>query len=100
MGISFFTGTKYDDKTFAYYMPDGWYKSLGKITSKACYKLEITEDYEDLPLLWSKDVYLMKAFVDHGYKEEDLKQLNFVRKYIRTMSLADTTTVDRHRVMH
>ena len=74
MGIPFsITGTEYDDKTFAYYMPDGWYKSLWKFTSKTCYKMDITEDYEDLPLLRSKDVYLMQAFVDHGYKEKDLK---------------------------
>ena len=62
--------------------------------------MNITEDYENLPLLRLKDVYLMKAFVDHGYKEEDLKQLNFVRKYIQAVFLADITTVDGHRVMH
>ena len=42
----------------------------------------------------------MQAFVDYGYKEEDLKQLNFVRKYIRAVSLADITTIDGHRVTH
>ena len=42
----------------------------------------------------------MRAFVGHGYKEEDLKQLNFVRKYIRAVSLADITTVDGHRVIY
>ena len=87
MGISFsIMGTKYDDKTFAYDMPDGLYKSLWKFTSKASFKMNITEDYKNLPLLRSKDVYLMQAFVDHGYREDDLKQLNFVRKYIRAVS--------------
>ena len=101
MGIPFsITGIKYDGKTFAYYMPDGWYKLLWKFISKACYKMDVTEDYEDLLLLQSKDVYLMQAFVDHSYKEEDLKQLNFVRKYIRAVSLADITTVDGHRIMY
>ena len=79
-------------------MPDGWYKSLWKITSRVCFKMDITEDYEDLPLLWKKDVYLMKAFVDHSYNEEDLKQLNFVRKGKRAVSRTDITTVDGHRV--
>ena len=45
------TGTKYDDKTLAYYMTEGWYKLLWKFTSKDCYNMDISEDFEDLPLL-------------------------------------------------
>ena len=60
MGIPFsITGTKYDAKTFAYYMPEGWYKSLWKFTSKDCYNMDITEDFEDLPLLRARDMYIM-----------------------------------------
>ena len=81
-------------------MPDGWYKLPWKFTSKACYKLDIIEDYDNLPLLWSKDVYLLQAFINNGYKGEDLKQLNFFRKYICAVSLADVTTVDKHKVMY
>ena len=40
MGIPFpITGTEYDEKTSAYYMPDDWYKLLWKFTLKACYKI-------------------------------------------------------------
>ena len=52
MGIPFsITRTEYDEKTVAYYMLDRWYKSLWKFTSKANYKLDITEDYDNLTLL-------------------------------------------------
>ena len=40
-------------------MPQGWYKSLRKLMSNSLYKLDITEDYDDLPLLCNKDVYIM-----------------------------------------
>ena len=79
IGFPFYIArTEYKEKTFIYYLQDGWYKSLWKFNSKACYKLDITKDYEDLPLILSKEVYLMQAFVNNGYKGEDLKQHNFV----------------------
>ena len=68
--------------------------------SNLLYNLDITEDYDDLPLLQNKDVYIMQAFVDNGFKNADLKALNFVQKFNRAVTLADITTVDGHRISH
>ena len=81
-------------------MPQGWYKSLWKFMSDPLYKLDITEDYDDLLLLRNKDVYIMQAFVDKGFKNADLKALNFVRKFIQAVTLADIATTDSHRISH
>ena len=95
MGIPFsLTSTKYDDKTYASYMPYGWNKSLWRFMSTPIFALEITKDYKDLPVLQERDIYLMKAFVDGGFWNIDLKSLNFVRKYLKAVTLADIATVD------
>ena len=39
-----------------------------QFTSNLPYKLAITEDYPNLNLLQVKDVYLMQAFVDYGFR--------------------------------
>lgn len=68
MGIPFsLTSTKYDQKTYASYMPSGWYKNLWRFTSTPVFDLNIMEDFLDLPILQEKDVYLMQAFVDGGF---------------------------------
>ena len=94
------TSTPYNEKTFASSMPQGWYKSLWKFMSNPHYNLDITEDYDDLPLLRNKYVYIMQAFVNKGFKNADLKALNFVRKFIQAASLADIATTDGHRISH
>ena len=68
--------------------------------SDPLYKLDVTEDYDDLPLLRNKDVYIMQAFVDKGFKNADLKALNFVQKFIQAVTLADIATTDGHRISH
>ena len=101
LGVSFsLTSTPYNKITFASYMPQGWYKSLWKFMSNPLYNLDITEDYDDLPLLRNKDVYIMQAFVNKGYKNADLKALNFVRKFIQVVSLTDIATTDGHHISH
>ena len=42
----------------------------------------------------------MEAFVDCGFRNADLKSLNFVRKYLKAVTLADITTADSRRVSH
>ena len=79
-------------------MPKGWYKSLWEFNSKTIYVLDMTEDYVDLTLLQEKDMYLMQAFDDSRYKSSDLKYLNFVRKCIQVVVLADITTVKVPRI--
>ena len=94
------TSTKYNEKTYASYMPSGWYKNLWRFMSTPIFDLEVTEDYEDLPVLRERDVYLMEAFVDGGFQNADLKSLNFVRKYIQAVTLADIATADSSRISH
>ena len=101
IGIPFsLTNTKYDRRTFAYYVPNCWYKTLWKFTSlpefDSC--LEIVEDFEDPPLLRQRDVYLMSVFETNGYKREELKALNFVWKYLHAFTLADIATIDGKKI--
>ena len=40
----------------------------------------------------------MKAFVDNGFRNADLKALNFVRKFIKVILVADLSTADGKRI--
>ena len=62
--------------------------------------LEIVEDFKDPPLLRQHNVYLMLVFETNGYKSEDLKILNFVRKYLRAFTLADIATINGNKISH
>ena len=101
MGTLFsLTYTLYNEKASASYMPSGWYKSIWRYMSNPLYKLEITEDYADLPILRKKDVYIMYPFVDNSFKNTDLKALNFMRKFIQAVTLADITRVNGNHSSH
>ena len=79
MSIPFsLTNTKYNEKIYTYYMPYDWYKNLWKFMSTPIFDLDVTKDYLDMPLLCEKDAYLMEAFVKGGFRNADLKALNFV----------------------
>ena len=41
-----------------------------------------------------------RAFVDTEFRGVDLKSLNFGRKYIHAVSLADIASIDGHRISH
>ena len=91
IGVPFsLTPTKYNEKTYASYMTSGWYKICEKLMSNPLFKLDITEDYDDLPLIRQKDECLMIAFVEGGFKNANLKVLHFVRKFLQVVTLADT----------
>ena len=62
--------------------------------SNPLFKLETTEDYEDLPVLREKDEYLMIAFVAGGSQNAELKSLNCFRKFIQAVTLAHIATAD------
>ena len=66
--------------------------------STPLFKLDITEDYKDVPLLRQKDEYLMMAFVKRGFRNADLKALNYVRKFLKAITLADIVTADGSRI--
>ena len=66
--------------------------------SNPLYRLEITKDYADLQILPKRDVYLMQAFVDSGFKNADTKALNFVRKFIQAVTLANIATTVGSRI--
>ena len=59
--------------------------------STPIFKLEITKEYVDLPLLRQKDKYLVIRFVEGGFRDTDKKALNFVRKFLKTVTLTDIT---------
>ena len=64
MGFFFpISSDTYNEKPYAFYMPSGWYKNLWRFIFNPLFKLEITEDYEDLPILRDKDEYLMQASI-------------------------------------
>ena len=75
-----------------------WYKSLRRFMSKAIYKLDLCEDYLDLQTLRVNDMFLTQSFVDSGFRGADLKSLNFTRKFLEAISLADVATVDGCRI--
>ena len=81
-------------------MPSGWYKTLWRFMLNPLFKLEITKDHDGLPILRKKDVYLMQAFVDGGFRNAELKSLNFVRKSIQAVTLADIATADGNRISY
>ena len=99
IGIPFsLTATKYNKKTYASYMPSSWYKNLLKSMSNSLFKLDITDDYDDIPLIRQKDKYLIIAFVEGGFKNTDLIALNFVRKFLQAVTPVDISTADRTRI--
>ena len=66
--------------------------------SNPLFKLDITEDYDNIPLIRQKDEYLMIVFVKGGFRNADLKALNFVRKFLQAVTLADISTADGTRI--
>ena len=99
IGIPFsLTSTPYDGKTFATYLPPCRYKSLWRFMSKPIYRFDICEDYPDLQPLRVNDVFLMESFVDSGFRGADLKSLNFTRKFLEAITLADIAAVDGRRI--
>ena len=71
-----------------------------EIHAPPIFNLEITENYEDLPVLRARDVYLIEAFVNGGFQNADLKSLNFVRKHIKAVTLAGIAIADGRRISH
>ena len=68
--------------------------------SNPLYKLEVTKDYDDLPILRKKDVYLMQAYVDGGFRNTELKSLNFVKESIQAVTLVDIITAEGNLISH
>ena len=99
IGIFFaLTSKPYYEKTFVSYCPPCWYKSMWRLMSNAIYKLDLRKEYPDLQPLRVNDVYLMQLFVDSGFRGANLKSLNFTRKKLEVITLADIATVDRRRI--
>ena len=87
----FLTSNLYEDNTFAFiYLPVGI--TLWQFSSNILYKLDISEDYLDLPLLWVNDVHLIQTFVNSFFRGACLKCLHFVSKYIQAVVLTDIAT--------
>ena len=95
IGIPFsLNNTEYDDQRYAFYTPQCWYKSLWKFVSDDQFGIEITEDYQEIKKLREYDTYIMEQFVKRGFTGKDLTSLNYVRKYLKVVTLADIATTD------
>jgi len=75
---------------YGYYIPDCWYNTLWKFIE--AHPVEIVEDYPSLSTLRAGDKFLMKCFMESGYSGADIKKLNYVRKYLKAITLSDITT--------
>jgi hypothetical protein len=73
-------------------IPQCWYKTLWKFVSSDEFQTEIEKNYQDLKTLRKKDVYIMQQFVGNGFVGKDLTSLNYVRKYLKAITLADIAT--------
>ena len=85
-------------KPFAPYVTDCWYKTLWKFASE--HPIQIHEDYPNVSILRKGDQFLMQAFVDHGFRGQELEWLNIMRMAIKAISLADIVTADGTAITH
>jgi hypothetical protein len=92
--------TVYDDQRYAFYTPKCWYKTLWKFVSSDEFKIEIEEDYQDLKELQEHAVFIMEQFVERGYVEKDLPSLNYVRKFLKAITLADIAMTNGVYISH
>ena len=97
LGVPFTLGST-PSKRYSHYIPDCWYKSLWLFVE--AHPVEIVEDYPSLPTLRVGDKFLMKCFMESGYSGADLKKLNYVRKFLKVVTVADIATSDGKRISH
>lgn len=55
-------------------------------------------DYNDFMLIHKKDVCIMQAFVENGFKGSNIKALNFDHKFIQDVSFVNITTVNNNHI--
>ena len=97
LGIPFELGsTPY--KPFDSYATDCWYKSLWKFAAE--HPIKIHEDYSNVTLLREGDQFLMQAFVDNGFRDQELSCLNTMQMAIKAIGLADIVTADGSAISH
>lgn len=67
-----------------------------------CEDAEITiqDNGPTIPLLSAHDVYLMQAFADAGYRNNDLSALNQCRMYLKVVTLSDLCMVDGKHITY
>jgi hypothetical protein len=75
-------------------VPQCWYKTLWKFDSSDEFEIEIEEDYQDLKKLQKHDVFIMEQLVERGYTGKDLTSLNYVKKFLKAITLADIATTN------
>ena len=69
-------------KPFASYATDCWYKILWKFAAE--HLIQIHEDYPNVSLLREGDQFLMQAFVNNGFRGQDLSWFNTMRMAINS----------------
>jgi hypothetical protein len=78
------------------YLTDCWLKSL------LCFCEEQDLSFRDpcgkLEPRTSRDRYLMEAFMNYGYRNAELRKLNFCRMHLKVITLSDIVSADLSRV--
>ena len=97
IGIPMTPGTVNWKIVKAYTTPT-WYGGL--LDFITTHPIEIIEDYPQLPLLRQNDQYLMQGFIDSGYRKSDLKMLNYMRMYLRAVTVADIASTTGLTINH
>ena len=97
LGVPFTLGSV-PSYRYGKYIPNCWYKSLWEFAQSQ--PIEIIEDFPTIPTLRKKDQFLMECFMTSGYSGADLKKLNYVRKYLKAVTLSDISTCDGKKVSH
>jgi hypothetical protein len=85
--------------------PKDWCLNITKDIMTPCWLKDLLIFLEDhkmhlsdtLPLLegnTTSDAFLMKSFIDHGYRKKELQTLNTCRQYLKAIFLLDITSLD------
>jgi hypothetical protein len=77
-------------------LPDSWWLQL--LSYLQDHNIELDGPISTLGTQTSHDVFIMKAFIDHGFRKSELKMLNDTRLYLRVYVLSQITTMDGSQI--
>jgi hypothetical protein len=95
IGFSLFTS---DYKKFGMLAMDCWIVQSWKFFY--LHGIEILEDTPTPPLGRIGDLYLIPAFLGHGFKGKELAHINRCRLFLQVTSLADIVSADGKHITH
>jgi hypothetical protein len=81
---------------FGHLATNSWLKQLWEFCSES--NIQVTATTPQLALARVNDAFLMQQFAAHGYRGQDLFQLNLCRLYCHATRLSDISTGDGRRI--